>query len=491
MDIVLVVLDSLRQDHIGAYGNNWIKTPYLDKFAEESVRYTRVYPETLPTLPFRRSLYTGQRNMPWPEMGGPLASLYNFPGWGPIRWDRVPMSEHFGREGYRKFLVSSVYHQFRFNTGNFHRGYDSWEWVRGLETDDLKTGPRLSDEYLEKFLPNSHKKDRDCKNFLEKYLNNNNSNLVENETACARLFTKASQWLLDNTDAEKLFLTIESFDPHEPWHPPVHYRRLYDQDADVTDCALSVYYPIEGLLTDRELKRLQANYAGSCTMVDRWFGYFMDSLRSSGRLENTLVAVISDHGHCLGYPNDHGFVGKMGHPSMRGVNDLVLMIRHPKGYGKGTVCDKLFYNFDLTPTLFAAAGLNVPEEMSGGRDIWKAAIEPEIGGRQHISTFWGTTVTVVTDDWWYNSDVWGEEPRLFDLKKDPNLDNNLASEKAGVCKELLALAINDAGGMDKLPQNLTKYKDRWLCGLNGAFAYPYGSTKAKDLTSGTAGLEKD
>ena len=82
MDIVLVVLDTLRQDHVGAYGNKWIKTPHLDKFAEESVHYTRVYAETLPTLPFRRSLYTGQRNAPWTGDGRPIQATLFMAGLG-------------------------------------------------------------------------------------------------------------------------------------------------------------------------------------------------------------------------------------------------------------------------------------------------------------------------------------------------------------------------------------------------------------------------
>ena len=51
-----MLLDSLRRDHVGAYGNDWIKTPSLDRFASESVKFIRAYPEALPTLPVRRSL---------------------------------------------------------------------------------------------------------------------------------------------------------------------------------------------------------------------------------------------------------------------------------------------------------------------------------------------------------------------------------------------------------------------------------------------------
>jgi arylsulfatase A-like enzyme len=59
MNIVVVVFDTLRQDHVGAYGNPWIVTPHLDAFAQDSVLFTRAYPESLPTLLFRRALHTG------------------------------------------------------------------------------------------------------------------------------------------------------------------------------------------------------------------------------------------------------------------------------------------------------------------------------------------------------------------------------------------------------------------------------------------------
>ena len=64
MNIVLIVLESLRKDCVNAYGQPpWgkVHTPHLDAFARESVMFTRAYPESLPTLPARRALYTGRR----------------------------------------------------------------------------------------------------------------------------------------------------------------------------------------------------------------------------------------------------------------------------------------------------------------------------------------------------------------------------------------------------------------------------------------------
>ena len=65
MNVVLVIIDSLRKDHVGAYGNDWIITPHMDSFAKESVTCTKAYPESLPTLPVRRALHTGRRTFPF------------------------------------------------------------------------------------------------------------------------------------------------------------------------------------------------------------------------------------------------------------------------------------------------------------------------------------------------------------------------------------------------------------------------------------------
>ena len=68
MNIVLVVFDSLRKDSVGAYGSPpWgaVHTPNFDEFARQSLTMTRAYPESLPTLPARRALYTGRRTYPF------------------------------------------------------------------------------------------------------------------------------------------------------------------------------------------------------------------------------------------------------------------------------------------------------------------------------------------------------------------------------------------------------------------------------------------
>lgn len=74
MNVVLIILDSLRRDHVGVYGSDWIKTPNLDALANESLRFTRPYPDSIPTICSRRSMHTGIKTWPFrdftPVKGG-------------------------------------------------------------------------------------------------------------------------------------------------------------------------------------------------------------------------------------------------------------------------------------------------------------------------------------------------------------------------------------------------------------------------------------
>ena len=61
-------------------------------------------------------------------------------GWHPLFTEDVTLSETLKTAGYTTALISDVYHQFKPDK-NFHRGFDSWRWIRGHESDRLETGP--------------------------------------------------------------------------------------------------------------------------------------------------------------------------------------------------------------------------------------------------------------------------------------------------------------------------------------------------------------
>ena len=117
MNVILVVFDSLRKDCIGAYGSPcWgpVRTPHFDALARESLQMTRGYPESLPTLPARRALYTGRGVYPF--HGGDFRLHGDFlgaPGRGPIPEDQPTLAERLRESGCRTALIDDVYHMFK------------------------------------------------------------------------------------------------------------------------------------------------------------------------------------------------------------------------------------------------------------------------------------------------------------------------------------------------------------------------------------------
>jgi arylsulfatase A-like enzyme len=464
MNIILIIMDTLRKDHVGAYGNEWIQTPHLDAFARESVLFTRCYPESLPTLPHRRAMHTGLRTFPYRGHHDYKGDFSGAPGWGPIPEEQDTMAEMLRAAGYRTALITDCYHQFK-PSKNFHRGFDEWVWVRGQEADPYRSGPVVSDEEIARHMVEAPADNPGLANFLRIYLGNNGTRHTERDYYPARVFDAASRWVWDNQDASRILMVVDSFDPHEPWDPPLYYRRLYDEDESAIDVIQSLYGPYRGRLEPREVKRMQANYAGEVTMVDRWFGSFIETLRATGLLDSSIVAVISDHGHNIGHePGDKGLISKQGHPMTHAVADLVLMMRHPQGQGAGTTYDGLIYNLDVTSTFFALSGVRhsdgAPWGPLDGIDLWPRVLNKE-DAREHVTVGWGPLVTVITDEWWYNANIWGEGELLYRVREDPDLEHSLAEDRPEVCAEMLALAVQDAGG--SIPPEFIHYHDKPGC----------------------------
>jgi len=234
MNVILVIFDSLRKDCVGVYGEPpWGKvyTPRFDAFANESVRMTNVWPEALPTLPTRRAIYTGNRVYPFHNANFHLkGDFVGAPGWGPIPEDQDTLAEILQASGYRTALVSDVYHQFK-PSKNYWRGFDEWLFLRGQETDPYRSGPRLTQEQLDYWLPaelreqGRHTRER----FVEQCVMNYYDRKGEEEFFAPKVLREAALWLEQNRDADQFFLTVESFDPHEPWLPPSYYREMYLQ----------------------------------------------------------------------------------------------------------------------------------------------------------------------------------------------------------------------------------------------------------------------
>jgi len=442
MNIILVVFDSLRRDCVGVYGSPpWgkVHTPHFDSFAKESLVMTRAYPESLATLQTRRALYTGQRVYPFHNGDFRLkGDFVGAPGWGPIPENQPTLAEMLKEAGYRTGLIADVYHMFK-PSKNFWRGFDQWTFLRGQEKDPQRSGPRLTQEQVDHWLPKEMQNEATV-DFIQQCIMNLHDRTKEEDYLSARVLHEAALWLEQNQDADKFFLTVESFDPHEPWLAPSHYRRMYSKKEGPEQVKSG--YADTSKLAPELLARTQANYSGLVTFCDRWFGYFLESMRVLGLLENTLVIFTSDHGHSIG---DRNYMGKRGYPSSPEVFDIPLIIRHPEGKGAGAKSDMFVQHIDITAEILRTAGVKIPSEIAG-RPFLADAVRGKPGGRDHATVGWSAAVTVITKKWWFNSKVDGKGCLLYDLQAKKPFAENLADKNPKVVNELFALATKDAGG---------------------------------------------
>jgi len=448
MNIVLVVFDSWRKDCAGVYGSPpWgkVHTPNFERFAEESLVMTRAFPDSLPTLQTRRALYTGRRVYPFHD-SNPHLSIEELAegqaGWGPIPEEQPTLAELLRTARYRNGLIADVYHLFR-PSHNYWRGFHQWTFLRGQEMDPARSGPWLTQDEIDYWMPKEIQNDKTFPRnvqYLRRCITNMRDRTREEDHFSPRVLKEAALWLEQNQDADKFFLTVESFDPHEPWLVPEHYRRMY-LNEEGREQVTSFYRDISDV-DPKLIARTQANYSGNVTMCDRWFGFFMDTLKAQGRLDNTMVILTADHGHSIG---DRNFMGKRGYPSPPEVFEVPLMIRFPGAEHAGIRSDQFVQHHDITALILEATGVEPPAEIEGISFLGSAP-SGGAGKRDHVTVGWGLAVTVVNDRWWLNCKVDGTGVMLYDLKAKEPFAGNVAPENPDIVNGLFALAKEDAGG---------------------------------------------
>ncbi len=399
MNQILVILDSLRKDHVGAYGNSWIHTPNLDTFARDAVVFDQAFPESLPTLPVRRALATGVRTFPFRHYVRHRGDHVAVFGWQPIPEEQVTLAEILQRRGINTTFITDTYHQFK-PSMNFHRGFNQFLWIRGQETDCYKTGGDV-DDIIEPHLFSKTEYTMRQVAFLERYFRNVKHRQSEADYFAPRVFSEGITWLEENYK-HPFFLVVDSFDPHEPWDPPEYYRTLYPPARNYTGAKIiTSLYGSTDPYTPEEMQYMQACYAGEVSMVDTWFGRFLGKLDALGLRDSTMVTVISDHGHQLG---QHNITGKVPWGLYPELVDLVLMVRGPQ-FPPHRVSN-LVYNLDVTPTILAQQGASATAPTMDGQDLTPLLINnPGWLTRKHITVGFALFILARTEQHAYITDA--------------------------------------------------------------------------------------
>jgi arylsulfatase A-like enzyme len=436
MNVVLIIIDSLRKDHVGAYGNSWIKTPSLDAFARESLRFTRAYPESLPTICARRAIHTGFRTFPYKDRPSEQRHAPAY-GWLPIPREQATLAETLEARGYQTMLVTDTYHQFR-PPMDFNRGFDTCYWIRGQEKDHYRPILPASDEEIrERYLLHGEALK------ARQYLANTRDRETEEDWFAPRVFLRATEFLEAASKREPFFLVVDNYDPHEPWDPPEKYTSLYYPDGFDGPEPFTSIYGRDDYLTERQLRRMRALYAGEVTMVDHWLGRFLDRMDELDLFENTLLILLSDHGHALG---EHGYTGKPHYALWPELTDIVFMIRHPEGKGAGETSDYYASTHDVAPTILGFLGVEPVQPMEG-QDLSMLLEGRGPEQRPHFTLGYSEFVWARDEGYAMFGRNDGEEAKLYDLLADPKMDSDVAAKRPDVVRRMFdKYVIGDAGG---------------------------------------------
>lgn len=417
MNIIILVLDSLRQDHVSLYQNGIgpfdgvpaCRTPNLDAFSRECLLFMNAYPEALPTIPARYVLMTGQRALP-------------FRPWAPLQAGELTIAQMLRSEGHVCGLVSDCYH-YRAPGMNYHTGFHAYRWIRGQEYDPWESAPskRPIDRYVNPNYPD------EWRERVAQFLANTDSFATEEDWFPARVVDEAIDWLKRNRVHKHVFLWVDCFDPHEPWDPPARFDTYTDRRYQGPRLILPMGGPSGAWASPEEVQHIRGLYAGEVAFVDHCLKRFFAALTDLGYLEDSVVVILSDHGHPL---NDHGKFLKGADRLYNELLRIPFMVRLPGGRHGGARTDALVQFHDLLPTLLDLIGLSAHAEALHGRSFAGVLERQTDDHREAIITGYheGVDRCIRTKRWSYIERPAGQEDELYDLQNDRREQRNLIHE---------------------------------------------------------------
>jgi arylsulfatase A-like enzyme len=427
VNFLVIMNDTLRPDHLAAYGTRHCATPTSQAFAADAAVFDRAYVGSFPTIPNRTDLFTGR-------FGEPIHP------WLPLSYDALTLPEIFGYNGYVTQLVCDTPHLIQ-GGHNFDFPFHAWQFIRGQEVDrfGMDNAP-LTFPFADYSKMTPFKLNR----FEPQFCRNRRERRTELDWPTARTYQSAIDWLERNAGHEKFFLWIDSFDPHPPLDPPPEYVDMYDPGYSGDRFSEGIIDSEQ--MTEAEIHNLHARYAGSVTFLDRWVGKLLAALHRLRLAEKTCVVWVSDHGCFL---NEHGyFMGKNCEYDV--TANIVWMIRVPGGLGAGQRFAQLVQPADLAPTLLELAGISAPPTMQG-RSFLPAlrgeSFEPrpaaisshEMLNREIMTK---SVPLVVRDGRWVLVDFpTADQRRLYDVQTEPAQQTNVLKEFPSEAERLHEAAL--------------------------------------------------
>jgi len=427
MNLIVIMLDSFRQDHVGAYNHGVTpfpsvrvcETPNIDRFADDSVVFENAYPGGLPTIPVRCELMTGQETLPYRP-------------WEPLTPREITVAEILRREGYVCGLISDTYH-YRAPGMNFHRAFHAYRWIRGQEYDPYVSSPprRRVAEYVNASYT------EEWKARVAQFLANTDDFARTEDWFPAKVVDEAVDWLRRNRVHRKVFLWVDCFDPHEPWDPPNAFDTYGPQGYTGPRLILPMGGMADRWATAEEIEHIRGLYAGEAAFVDHCLGPLFAALEELGYYDDSLVFLVTDHGHPLA---DHGKFLKGTDRMHSELLKVPFMVRLP-GASHARRTKALVQFADVLPTALELLGLGSNTQSMHGRSFSSVLCNGAEAHRRVIISGYheGVDRCIRDERWSYIQRPPGEPDELYDLVNDPRERRNLVDERPDEARRLSGL----------------------------------------------------
>jgi arylsulfatase A-like enzyme len=448
-NVVFILLDDLGINDLSTFGGGVaggrVPTPNIDRLAAEGALFTQAYSGTGTCAPSRAMLMTGRyptrhgfEFTPTPEgMGRVISTIANGSDRGALPDVEYAIENSDTRVAYddmglpgsevtiAEVLQDQDYHTVHIGKWHLGRNQESRPTSQGFdesllmhsmlylpEDDPSVVNARLDFDPIDQFLWARGQ-------YAASY---NMGEPFEPGGYLTDWWTDETLNVIEANKNRPFFLYLAHWAPHTPLQAT---KEDYDAVGDIQPHRLRVY-------------------AAMLHALDRSVGRVMDKLEEEGLAENTIIVLSSDNGGAgyVGLPELNAPYRGWKISLFEGGIRVPLFVKWPGKVAAGTVVDTPVAHIDVMPTLAAAAGAPLPDDLViDGQNLL-----PEMTGsgnivRENDAIFWqsGYYRVVRAGDWKLQVDGKQNKTWLFDLANDPTEQNNLADERKDKVAELQGL----------------------------------------------------
>lgn len=396
-NVVLIMVDTMRADHLSLYGHDAETSPNLEAFAENAVVFENAFSQASWTRPSVATILSGR----YPSSHSTTTKPDALP-------DEVEtIAEVLHSDGYTTGGIVTNFNLTPYF--NFHQGFETYDFLepeRILFADDNAAKLAIY-ELLRRFavrLPRTLRPEQ----FYQD----------------AQVTTDAAiEWLRTTpNENEPYFLFLSYMDPHDPY-----FRRPLDGHA----VGRSFMGHPDPELAD-EIREL---YDGEIHFWDQNFARLIETLRQRPDWDRTMVVVCSDHGEEF---HEHGgwWHGTTLYDEQLHVP---LVVRLPNNELGGSREDRWVGLIDIAPTIARLAGSNVPEGMQQGMDLFNVVGDTDrtmFAEEDHEGNVLRSVRYNLGEEDWKLIEANANNPRglpereLFELRSDPGEQQNRADDEA-------------------------------------------------------------